>query len=110
MTKKDFRGIEDFSRDEVFKVLDLAREIKAEVKQGKLRPALAGRGLALLFEKPSLRTRGTFDLGMYQLGGHSIYFHPSEIGLGTRESIPDVAHNLERWFDMVVAPNRRSIN
>jgi len=64
---------------------------------------LAGRALAMIFEKPSLRTRCTFELGMVQLGGHAIYLTQAEIGLGKRESVHDVARNLERWFDLVMA-------
>jgi ornithine carbamoyltransferase len=63
---------------------------------------LRGRSAALLFEKPSLRTRTTFELGMYQLGGHAVYLSKEEINLGVRESIADAAHSLERWFDVLV--------
>lgn len=61
------------------------------------------KSLAMIFEKPSLRTRVTFDLGMRQLGGLTVLLGPHEIGLGTRESVPDVARNLERWVDVVMA-------
>ncbi len=103
MSKRDLRGIEDFSSDDVAKVFALARTLKDEVKQRIFRPLLSGCSLAMFFEKPSLRTRSTFDLGIFQLGGHSVYFQPNEVGLGHRESIPDAARNLERWFDMIMA-------
>lgn len=64
---------------------------------------LAGRTLAMIFEKPSLRTRVTFEAGMTQLGGHAIYLAPADIGLGVRETVADVARNLERWVDLVLA-------
>lgn len=101
--KRDFRRASDFSTLELEKIFDMASEMKAALKQGRQSTALAGKSVALVFEKPSLRTRATFDLGTVQLGGHPIYFAPAEIGLGTRESVPDVAHNLERWFDLIVA-------
>ena len=101
--KRDFRRASDFSTAELNKIFSMASEMKAALKQGKLSSVLAGKSVALVFEKPSLRTRATFDLGTVQLGGHPVYFAPSEIGLGTRETVPDVAHNLERWFDMIVA-------
>lgn len=101
--KRDLRGIEDFSREDVERVFALAATLKDEVRRRVFRPLLAGCSLAMFFEKPSLRTRSTFDLGMFQLGGHSVYFHPSEVGLGQRESVADAARNLERWFDMIMA-------
>ncbi|HEQ60476.1 MAG TPA: ornithine carbamoyltransferase, partial [Firmicutes bacterium] len=70
---------------------------------GKYAGALSGRTMALLFEKPSLRTRVTFETGVFQMGGYGIYLAPGDIGLGTRESVPDAARNLSRWLDVVVA-------
>ncbi|MBI2201037.1 MAG: ornithine carbamoyltransferase, partial [Armatimonadetes bacterium] len=68
------------------------------------RPALLqGKVLAMLFEKPSLRTRVTFEVGMLQLGGHAIYLGPSDVQMGSRESVADVARNLERWVDGIMA-------
>ena len=103
MRKKDLRGIEDLSREDAEAIFDLTGALKAEVKRGEFRPLLAGRTLAMIFEKPSLRTRVTFDAGMFQLGGHAIYVGPGEVGLGHRESPTDVARNLGRWVDIVVA-------
>ncbi len=82
-------------------LLKLALHIKAS--PGRYRAALEGRSLAMLFEKPSLRTRATFELGMGQLGGQAVYFGPQEVGLGKREAVKDVARNLARWFDGVMA-------
>jgi len=89
-------GVEDVSR-----ILDRATEMKAD--KGKFRSALQGKTLAMVFQKPSLRTRVTFETGMTQMGGHAIYISPSDAGLGTRESVPDVARNLERWVDGIMA-------
>jgi ornithine carbamoyltransferase len=102
-TKRDLRTSADLAPDEIRAVLDRSAQLKALLRRGEPTPLLAGRTLAMIFEKPSLRTRSTFDIGMFQLGGHAIYLTPNEIGLGKRESTQDVAHNLERWFDLVMA-------
>ncbi|HUI28068.1 MAG TPA: ornithine carbamoyltransferase, partial [Candidatus Kryptonia bacterium] len=64
---------------------------------------LAGKSLAMIFEKPSLRTRVTFEVGMAQLGGYAIYLTPKDIQLGERESVADIARNLDRWVDLIMA-------
>lgn len=101
--KRDLRSSADLSREDIQKILKLSCDLKAAQKRGMARPWLAGKSLAMIFEKPSLRTRCTFEIGIVQLGGHGIYLAPQEIGLGHRESIHDVARNLERWFDMALA-------
>ena len=103
MVKRDFTSITDFSRDEVLEIFELARDLKSRLRRGDLPPLLRNKVLAMIFEKPSLRTRCTFEVGMYQLGGHAIYLGPSDIGLGTRESISDVVHNLECWVHFIMA-------
>jgi ornithine carbamoyltransferase len=102
MAKRDFRRIFDLSTDEVWAVLDLARELKREVPVKQFTRRLSDRVLAMVFEKPSLRTRCTFEIAMTQMGGAAIYLGPHEIGLGKRESVHDIARNLERWFDLVM--------
>lgn len=94
MLGRDFLSIRDFSSEELTTLLSLAREIKA--KPSAYAEALKGQTLAMIFEKPSLRTRVSFDVGIQQLGGFSIYLSPAEINLGQRESVHDVAKNLER--------------
>jgi ornithine carbamoyltransferase len=101
--KRDLRSSLDLGHDEVAAILARARELKDGLARGERPPLLAGRSLAMIFEKPSLRTRCTFEIGMVQLGGHAIYLSPSEIGLGKRESLHDIARNLERWFDLALA-------
>ncbi|HEX6513291.1 MAG TPA: ornithine carbamoyltransferase [Chloroflexota bacterium] len=96
---RDFLSVADFSAEELTDLLDLADRLKA----GAPSRALEGRSVALLFEHPSLRTRLTFDLGVQQLGGHGIYMSPSEVNLGEREAVPDIARNLERWVQCIVA-------
>jgi ornithine carbamoyltransferase len=80
-----------------------AAELKQRRKAGRFGTALNGRTLALIFEKPSLRTRVTFEVGIVQLGGRAVYLSGPEIGMGTRESVPDVARNLSRWVDGIAA-------
>jgi len=100
MVKRDFLSIADWARDDLLGLLDLSARMKKE--PWKFSHALLGKSIAIVFEKPSLRTRVTFDVGIQQLGGHSIYLSQADISLGKRESIHDVARNLERWVDAVV--------
>lgn len=95
--------MDDLSVDELKEVLDFAVELKRRMKGGDRPALLQGKVLAMLFEKPSLRTRVTFEVGMLQLGGHAIYLGPSDVQMGSRESVPDVARNLERWVDGIMA-------
>jgi ornithine carbamoyltransferase len=96
---RDLLSIADLSADELETVLTTAEELK---RDGYPR-ALAGQSLALLFEKPSLRTRVSFDVAMSQLGGHSVYLSQSEVGIGQRESVADVARVLSRYVQGIVA-------
>ena len=99
-TSTDFLSIRDFSPDKIRELLDLAADIKASPKT--YADALKGKTLAMIFEKPSLRTRVTFDVGIQQLGGFSLYLSPAEINLGKRESVYDVAKNLERMVQAIM--------
>ncbi len=100
---RDLVSIADLNQPEVMTIFQRAVELKREWKAGGNKPLLAGKTLAMIFEKPSLRTRYTFEAGMTHLGGHGIYLGPSDIKLGVRESIPDVARNLSRWADIIMA-------
>ncbi len=100
--KRHFLTLADFNRKELDGFLTKALEIKAEYKAGRKISPLAGKTLGLLFEKPSLRTRVTFEMAMRKLGGDSFYMGAHEVQLGERESIGDVARNLERWIDGIV--------
>ena len=97
---KDFISIHDITRYEFHELLDLAIKIKEH--RAKYRKTLQDQVLAMIFEKPSLRTRMTFEVGMHELGGKGIYLSPAEIQIGKRESVEDVAHNLERWVDGIM--------
>jgi ornithine carbamoyltransferase len=100
MFAADFLSLRDFTPAQVEHLLDLAADIKAHPKQ--FAASLEGKSLALIFEKPSLRTRVSFDIGIQQLGGFSVYLSPAEINLGKRESIHDVAKNLERMVQGIM--------
>jgi ornithine carbamoyltransferase len=100
---KRLLSIADLSAKDVEELFRLAAEWKARTKAREARTPFAGYSLALVFEKPSLRTRVTFEVGMAQLGGASVYLAGQDIGLGRRESIADVARNLGRWVDVVAA-------
>lgn len=97
---KDLVSLADWSSDEITHVLELADELKGKQKSGVAHPVLAGKTLAMIFEKPSLRTRVTFQTAMFQLGGFSVLIDTT---LGKRESVPDVARNLDRWVDGIMA-------
>jgi ornithine carbamoyltransferase len=100
MKKKDFISIRDWSADELDALLLSARAIKSH--PSKYRKRLDGKALAMLFEKPSLRTRVSFEVGIHQLGGFSLCLTHSEINLGKRESVSDVAKNLERMVQGIM--------
>lgn len=95
--KEDLLSVDDVKED-LADILDLAGELKKETKK-----LLRDKTLALVFEKPSLRTRVTFEAAMTQLGGHAIYLSQADIQLGNREAVPDIAQNLSRWVDAIVA-------
>src|SRR6266513_3935247 len=100
MGRHNFLSIKDFSPEEIRYLLDLAREIKSHPSAHH--GALKGKTLAMIFEKPSLRTRVSFDVGIQQLGGFSLYLSNAEINLGKRESLYDVAKNLERMVQAIM--------
>ena len=97
----DLLTIRDLSSEQVEEILAVAADVKAN--PGAYKKALDGKTLAMVFQKPSLRTRVTFETGMTQLHGHAIYISPADAGLGVRESVADVARNLERWVDGIMA-------
>ncbi len=100
MFADDFLSLRDFTPAQVHHLLELSAEIKA--RPADFAAALKGKTLAMIFEKPSLRTRVSFDVGIQQLGGFSLYLSPAEISLGKRESIHDVAKNLERMVQAIM--------
>ena len=102
MSKRDLLSFEDWSRQEIVTILRLAADLKRQQKSSREHRLLGGKGLAMLFEKPSLRTRVTFEIGMLQLGGHVVFLAPTEVQLGVRETPADCARSLSRWVDLIV--------
>ena len=100
---KNFLSVDDLSQEELGEVLKTSEEAKRKYKSGEAWQPLMGKSLALVFQKPSNRTRMSFEIGMWQLGGKAIYVSPQEIELGKRESIADVARVLSRYVDGIVA-------
>jgi ornithine carbamoyltransferase len=101
--KKDFLAITDYSSQEIQHMLDLAIQLKKEHFASGNEPLFKGKTLAMIFQKPSLRTRVSFDMAMRQMGGDALYLSPQEIGLGQRESIADVARVLAGYVDALMA-------
>ncbi|HSH03334.1 MAG TPA: ornithine carbamoyltransferase [Anaerolineae bacterium] len=100
---KHFLSLADLSPDQLHNLLDLAIKLKSEFKAGGNKPILQGKSLAMVFQKPSLRTRMSFELGMVHLGGYALYLSPNEIKMGSRESIPDVARVISGYVDCIMA-------
>ena len=101
--KRDLVSIRDLARQEIEGLFALTSDVKDRLTRDEPHPILRGRTLALIFEKPSLRTRVTFEVAMTHLGGHAIYLAPQDIRLGARETVEDAARNLSRWVDGIVA-------
>lgn len=100
---KDFLAITDYSSREIQSLLDLAILLKKEHNEGGNRALFKGKVLGMIFQKPSLRTRVSFDMAMRHMGGDALYLSPSEIGLGKRESIADVARVLSGYVSILMA-------
>jgi len=100
---KDFLAVADYSSQEIQGLLDLAVRLKKEHNDGGNRPQFKGKVLGMIFQKPSLRTRVSFDMAMRHMGGDALYLSPSEIGLGKRESIADVARVLSGYVSILMA-------
>ncbi len=100
---RHFIDLAEWSTQEIRTLLDRALTLKAEWREGGNAPILKNKVLAMVFQKPSLRTRVSFEVGMQQLGGTAINLGPDEIGLGKRESIPDVSRSLSVYVDCVMA-------
>jgi len=99
--KRDLLSVTELTVEEVSEILDLGKSLKKD--KAKYSEALKGKSMGLIFQKPSNRTRVSFEIGMVQLGGYALYLGPSEIGMGGRESVKDVAKVLSRYLDVLVA-------
>ena len=100
---RHFLSIRELDREMVTHLFRLTADLKAKQKARDRSVPLAGRAMAMIFEKPSLRTRVTFEVGMTDLGGSAVYLAAQEIGMGKRESVADIARNLSRWVDLITA-------
>ena len=101
--KKDFLAVSDYSPTDLQEMLDLAVKLKKEHFNGGNKPEFKGKTLAMVFQKPSLRTRMSFDMAMRHMGGDALYISPNEIGLGQRESVADVARVISGYVDIMMA-------
>ena len=99
---RDFLTLEDFTKEELTYLLDLAAQLKKEQKAGIPHPHLAGRTLGMIFEKSSTRTRVSFEVGMYQLGGIGMFLSSRDLQIGRGEPIPDTARVLSRYLDGIM--------
>jgi ornithine carbamoyltransferase len=101
--EKDLLSLAGLSTDELWHIFNVAQELKEEWREGTNQPILMAKTLGMIFQKPSLRTRVSFETAMLQLGGQALYLSPNEIQLGKRESIEDVARVLSRYVDCIMA-------
>jgi|TARA_B110000467_G_scaffold37498_1_gene34205 ornithine carbamoyltransferase len=101
--KRDFLHITDFTTEEIWETLELSKWIKAKLKNGDRYKPFAGKTMAMVFAKPSARTRVSFETGFFRLGGHALFLGPNDIGIGKRESVSDIAKVLSRFNDMIMA-------
>ncbi len=100
---KHFLNLSELTPDQIRELLNLAVELKNAWKEGANEPILANKTLGMIFQKPSLRTRASFEMGMIHLGGQALYFSPFEIQLGERESVADVSRVFSRYVDGIMA-------
>jgi len=101
--KRDFLHITDFTTDEIWETLELAKEIKAKLKNREDYKPFKDHSLAMIFAKPSARTRVSFETGFFRLGGHALFLGPNDIGIGKREAIKDIARVFSGYNDMIMA-------
>ena len=100
---KDLLTLDELSKNELLQIIDLGIKLKKELKKGKSKPSLKNKTLAMVFQKPSTRTRVSFETGMYQLGGHALNLSSADLQLSRGESIEDTAKTLSRYVDIIMA-------
>ena len=99
---KDFLHVNDLSKDEFYELIELSKWIKDKIKNNDSYSPMKNKSMAMIFAKPSARTRVSFEAGFYRLGGHALYLGPNDIGIGKRESVADVARVLSRFNDIIM--------
>jgi ornithine carbamoyltransferase len=103
LNKKNFLSLNDLNREEILSILELSKDLKRDLKNGKSSPLLKGRTLAMIFQKPSTRTRLSFETGIVQLGGTAIYLSSNDLQLARGESVEDTARTLSLYVDLIMA-------
>ena len=103
LNSKDLLSLKDLSKEEILSILDLSKDLKKDLKNGKPSQLLKGITLAMIFQKPSTRTRLSFETGIVQLGGTAIYLSSTDLQLARGESIEDTARTLSLYVDMIMA-------
>jgi len=101
--KRDFLHVDDLTTEEIWQVLEMARAIKAKFKRREDFKPFKDHSLAMIFNKPSARTRISFETGFYRMGGHAVYLTPQDIEIGKREAVKDIARVISRYNDMIMA-------
>jgi ornithine carbamoyltransferase len=101
--KRDFLHITDFTTEEIWETLELAKWLKDKFRNGEEYHPFHDKTMAMIFAKPSARTRVSFETGFHKLGGHALYLGPNDIGIGKRESVADIAQVLSRYNDIIMA-------
>lgn len=101
--KRDFLHINDFTAAEIWETLELAKEVKEKFKRREAFTPFKDRTLAMIFAKPSARTRISFETGFFRMGGHALYLGPNDIEIGKREAVKDIARVISRYNDMIMA-------
>ncbi|PKM78975.1 MAG: ornithine carbamoyltransferase, partial [Firmicutes bacterium HGW-Firmicutes-13] len=99
---KDFLTLKDWSSSEIFQVIDLAQKLKKENKEGKFHPLLKGKTLGMIFQKASTRTRISFEVAMWQLGGYALFLNPQDLQIGRGEPVKDTARVLSRYLEGIM--------
>lgn len=101
--KRDFLHVTDFTADEIHETFSIAKEVKARFKRREDYKPFADHSMAMIFAKPSARTRISFETGFYRMGGHALYLGPSDISIGKREAVKDIARVVARYNDVIMA-------
>ena len=101
--KRDFIHITDFTADEIHETLALAKEVKARFKGRENYKPFKNHTMAMVFAKPSVRTRVSFETGFVRMGGHALYLGPGDIEIGKREAVKDIARVIARYNDVIMA-------
>ena len=103
MSVKHFLHISDYSKEELWEILDLAKIVKSKFRKREDNKVFNNKSLAMIFAKPSARTRVSFETGFEWMGGHALFLGPNDIGIGKREAIKDISRVLSRYNDIIMA-------